>query len=76
MTADMRDLVARQRVDASVDRLRWLLAEQWHQLDPADRAFAALACACPTACSCDADYPQFVAALAAQPTYYRPQETR
>lgn len=26
MTAEMRALVARQRVDAAVDRLRWLLA--------------------------------------------------
>ncbi|MDX3588553.1 hypothetical protein [Streptomyces europaeiscabiei] len=32
-------------------------AEQRHQLDPADRAFAALACACPNGCSCEADYP-------------------
>lgn len=34
------------------------LREQAHQLDPADAAFAALACACPTACSCDADFPR------------------
>lgn len=52
-------LVARQRVDASVDRLRWLLAEQTHQLDPADAAFAALACAHPEACSCPEDYPNW-----------------
>ncbi|MDX3027873.1 hypothetical protein [Streptomyces scabiei] len=32
-------------------------AEQRHLLDPADRAFAALACACPTACACPGDYP-------------------
>ncbi|WP_045562337.1 hypothetical protein [Streptomyces sp. FxanaA7] len=32
-------------------------AEQRHLLDPADSAFAALACSCPTACSCPADYP-------------------
>lgn len=52
------------------------LREQAHQLDPADRAFAALACACPTACSCDADFPAWAAALAAQPTYRHPQEKR
>ena len=52
------------------------LREQSHHLDPADGAFAALACACPDGCSCDADFPAWSAALAAQPTYYRPQETR
>lgn len=34
-----------------------LLVEQSHQLDPADAAFAAMACACPDGCSRDADYP-------------------
>ena len=52
------------------------LREQAHQLDPADAAFAALACACPTACSCPEDYPAWAAALAAQPTYRHPQEKR
>ncbi|KOG33336.1 hypothetical protein [Streptomyces resistomycificus] len=52
------------------------LVEQSHQLDPLDTAFADLACACPAeACGCDQDYPDWAAALAAQPTYYRPQET-
>lgn len=32
-------------------------AEQRHLLDPADSAFAALACACPTGCSCADAYP-------------------
>ena len=35
------------------------LREQYHQLDPADRAFAALACACPDGCSCPEDYPNW-----------------
>jgi len=50
------------------------LREQAHQLDPADRAFAALACACPTACSCDAGYPGWTPGT--QPTYRHPQEKR
>jgi hypothetical protein len=57
----MQALVARQRetaaVDTAVDRLRWLLAEQTHQVDPADTAFAALACEHPDACTSPADYP-------------------
>ncbi|MET9550595.1 hypothetical protein ABZY36_35620 [Streptomyces sp. NPDC006627] len=32
-------------------------AEQRHQLDPHDDAFAALACAHPESCAHDADYP-------------------
>ncbi|MDX2527984.1 hypothetical protein [Streptomyces europaeiscabiei] len=43
--------LAAQRLAAGV------AAEQRHQLDPADRAFADLACACPNGCSCPADYP-------------------
>jgi hypothetical protein len=43
--------LAAQRLAAGV------AAEQRHQLDPADRAFADLACACPAGCSCPADYP-------------------
>lgn len=65
LESDMRALVERQRVDASVDKLRWLLAEQTHQLDPADRAFAALACNCPEACSCDDSYPGWAEHIAA-----------
>jgi hypothetical protein len=61
MTAPIRALVARQReaaaVDTAVDRLRWLLAEQAHQVDTADTAFAALACEHPDACTKPADYP-------------------
>ncbi|MBD9721902.1 hypothetical protein PV755_09180 [Streptomyces caniscabiei] len=57
--------IARLDVDLHVlvDRLRaqrlaaGAAAEQRHLLDPADHAFAALACSCPTACSCAADYP-------------------
>jgi hypothetical protein len=41
-------------------------------LDP----FARMACEHPEACSCPADYPQWAAALAAQPTYRHPQEKR
>ena len=44
------------------------LREQAHQLDPADAAFAALACACPTACSCDADYPGWTPGPQPNPT--------
>lgn len=43
--------LAEQRLAAGV------AAEFRHQLDPADAAFAALACACPDGCSCPADYP-------------------
>ncbi|MET9517488.1 hypothetical protein [Streptomyces sp. NPDC002994] len=58
-------LVARQkqqRIDESVARLRQLIAhpdvaEQEHQLDPADKAFAQLACAHPEKCSTPDDYP-------------------
>ena len=74
MTAPIRPIAALDVplpvVQARIADLR----EQAHQLDPADRAFAALACACPTACSCDGDYPQWAAALAAAPTYYHRQE--
>jgi hypothetical protein len=59
MTADLPALVDRQRVNAAADKLRWLLAEQTHQVDPADRAFARLACEHPDACSCPADYPNW-----------------
>lgn len=50
LEADLQALAAR-RLAAGV------AAEQRHQLDPADRAFAALACACPSSCSCADDYP-------------------
>ena len=54
LDVDLRLLAARiraQRLSAGA------AAEQRLLLDPADRAFAALACACPTACSCPDDYP-------------------
>jgi hypothetical protein len=44
-------LVARQRLAAGI------AAEARHQMDPAEAAFTALACAHPEACSCPADYP-------------------
>jgi hypothetical protein len=50
LEADIQALAAR-RLKAGA------AAEQRHLLDPADHAFAALACACPTGCSCPADYP-------------------
>lgn len=50
LVADIQALAARRELAGAV-------AEQRHLLDPADRAFAALACACPTGCSCPADYP-------------------
>ncbi|MDX3713447.1 hypothetical protein PV733_31790 [Streptomyces europaeiscabiei] len=50
LEADLQALAAR-RIKAGAT------AEQRHLLDPADRAFAALACACPDGCSCEADYP-------------------
>ncbi|GHH87926.1 hypothetical protein [Streptomyces capitiformicae] len=50
LEADLQALAA-QRLAAGV------AAEFRHQLDPADHAFAALACACPNGCSCEADYP-------------------
>ncbi len=50
LEADLQALAAR-RLAAGV------AAEFRHQLDPADRAFADLACACPAGCSCEADYP-------------------
>ncbi|MFJ6566546.1 hypothetical protein ACIQNU_03945 [Streptomyces sp. NPDC091292] len=55
----MTALVARQQQDVSVDRLRRLLAEQAHQVDTSDTAYARLACDHPEACSCDADYPNW-----------------
>lgn len=61
LEADVRALVAKQRLRAG------LAAEQSHQLDPADRAFAVLACRCPAeACACDADYPGFAEWVAAR----------
>ena len=54
LDVDLRVLVERlaaQRLAAGV------AAEFRHQLDPADAAFAALACACPAGCSCVDDYP-------------------
>lgn len=60
----MSDLdVPLARLEAGIQALAALrlragaVAEQRHLLDPADRAFAALACACPDGCSCPADYP-------------------
>lgn len=53
------DLVERQRVDASVDKLRWLLAEQAHQVDPCDTAFADLAATHPDTCATGQDYPNW-----------------
>lgn len=50
LEADLQALAAR-RLAAGV------AAEQRHQLDPADGAFAALACNCPGGCSCAEDYP-------------------
>jgi hypothetical protein len=55
----MAALVERQRQDAAAERLRLLLAEQSHQVDTADAAFARLACEHPEACSCAADYPNW-----------------
>ncbi|MFJ7999047.1 hypothetical protein ACIQ7D_18130 [Streptomyces sp. NPDC096310] len=34
-------------------------AEDRHLIDPADRAFARLACEHPDTCSCNADYPDW-----------------
>lgn len=51
MSAAIRDLVERQRLAAGI------AAEARHQMDPADGAFTALACAHPEACSCAEDYP-------------------
>lgn len=60
LEADVRALVAKQRERAG------LVAEQTHLLDPADRAFADLACNCPaTACSCDDSYPGWAEHIAA-----------
>ncbi|MEU3529403.1 hypothetical protein AB0E62_37120 [Streptomyces sp. NPDC038707] len=47
-------LVARQREQRLAEGVA---AEARHQLDPADAAFAALACDHPETCSCDRDYP-------------------
>ncbi|NWF25298.1 hypothetical protein HW130_03295 [Streptomyces sp. PKU-EA00015] len=44
-------------VESQARTLAGCLAEQAHLLDPADTAFAALACAHPECCSTDADYP-------------------
>lgn len=46
-------LVEQQRLAAGI------AAEERHQMDPADGAFTALACAHPEACSCPADYPDW-----------------
>ncbi|MGW0780403.1 hypothetical protein [Streptomyces sp. NPDC002913] len=43
-----------------------LLSEERHQCDPADAAFAGLACACKTRLSVDADYPGFADWVAQQ----------
>lgn len=50
LEADIQALTARRLQAGAV-------AEQRHLLDSADRAFAALACACPDGCSCPDDYP-------------------
>lgn len=55
----MAALVDRQRQEAAAERLRLLLAEQSHQVDTADAAFARLACEHPEACSCNDDYPNW-----------------
>ncbi|MFE9886814.1 hypothetical protein [Streptomyces scopuliridis] len=44
---------------------RGVAAEVRHLTDPADTAFAALACAHPEKCSCDADYPDWTPGRAA-----------
>ncbi|MDX3549544.1 hypothetical protein PV724_44525 [Streptomyces europaeiscabiei] len=54
LDVDLHVLVARLTASRLADGVA---AEQRHLLDPADHAFAALACACPTACSCAEDYP-------------------
>ncbi|MFD5875648.1 hypothetical protein [Streptomyces sp. NPDC060322] len=43
-----------------------LLSEERHQCDPADAAFASLACSCKTPLAVDADYPGFAAWIAQQ----------
>jgi len=48
----LRDRLLRQEVGR--------LAEQWHQLDPADTAFARLAIDHPEACHTAADYPGWI----------------
>jgi hypothetical protein len=53
LTADMKALVARQRLAEGI------AAEVHHLLDPADTAFAALACEHGDCCSTEADYPNW-----------------
>lgn len=43
-----------------------LLSEERHQCDPADAAFAGLACSCKTPLASDADYPGFADWVAQQ----------
>ncbi|MYX14463.1 hypothetical protein GTY67_13755 [Streptomyces sp. SID8374] len=74
--ADMERLdtplaVLAARVDAlnALKRTRMaagLLAEERHQCDPDDAAFALLPCPHPEACSTDADYPEWAVDLAEQ----------
>lgn len=49
----LKALIARQRLLVGV------AAEARHLADPADGAFAALACEHPEACACAADYPDW-----------------
>ncbi|MEU1133539.1 hypothetical protein ABZ383_27405 [Streptomyces sp. NPDC005900] len=46
-----------ERLDMPLANVEAEIAEQRHQLDSIDGAFAALACAHPEACACPADYP-------------------
>ncbi|MEU0393875.1 hypothetical protein ABZ208_14030 [Streptomyces sp. NPDC006208] len=60
LTADLKALVARQRLAEGI------AAEVHHLLDPADTAFAALACEHGDRCSTDDDYPLWADQLAAR----------
>jgi hypothetical protein len=71
LAADMQALVARQR------NCQTLADAAAHTHSPSDRiayAHDAWLLSHPDACACTDDYPAWAAALAAQPTYYRPLE--
>lgn len=68
MTRPISDLdVPLHVVEAEVKRLALQKAYQ-HQPEPFEAEFAQLACACPDACSCPADYPGWT------PSDHTPQE--
>ena len=71
LAADIKAIVARQRA------CQTLADAAAHTHSPSDRiayAHDAWLLSHPDACACTDDYPAWAAALAAQPTYYRPLE--